>query len=664
MPNLLADGTGSYGSRECLVTSATRLTYAELDRKSLDLAATLVELGAGKGSRVGILFPNGADWVIAWAAAARIGAVVLPVNTFYRPEELRAFLRYADVQYLLCVESFLKHNYLDSLEKAVPELASAHGSPLFLGSLPQLRYVLNWHGEGRPWNLPWHRSDAPRLRELVAEMERDVTPADDLAVVFTSGTTGEPKGVVHTHGGLLRHARNLAGLAGSDENLRIWSPMPLHWVGGLVLSLLRPLSVGGCFVTQEVFEAGEALRLLEQERVTDVTGWPHTIASLVQHPDFAGTDLTSISFGLPEAIPADRRPADASLAVSTLGMSETGGPHTYSTAAERITGSPAEYRGSSGHQVPGLRHRIVDPDTGEELPDGQEGEILVRGYSLMRGVHKRENADVFDADGWYHTGDRGVIRDGWFFFTGRESDLIKTRGANVASGEVEQKLRELPGVDLAFVLGVPDPVDGQQVVALLVGGDGFAFAEHEVRNALREQLSSYKVPRRIFPILRSEVPWLPSQKVDRTRLLARAGDLLVEAKENRMSQPVPGNDHLATVERAVEAYNSCDFETYAGLLTEDVLFVHHNRTPEYRGRDEVITMLKEAASSMFASREFLPATRVDQTGDFVYRRQGWTGTVAADVPGASMSKGDQVSMDLCSVYVFRGSLIAEFHDYG
>ncbi|HEX4864906.1 MAG TPA: fatty acid--CoA ligase family protein, partial [Acidimicrobiales bacterium] len=188
-----------------------------------------------------------------------------------------------------------------------------------------------------------------------------------------------------------------------------------------------------------------------------------------------------------------------------------------------------------GHEVPGTEHRIVDPDTGQDAPDGSEGEVLVRGYSLMLGLYKKERSEVFDRDGWYHTGDRGYFRDGWFFFTGRQTDLIKTSGSNVAPAEVERCLMAYDDVKLAFVVGVPHEDKGQEVVALVVpwrsGSDTEAATPLEpdvLRGRLREEISSYKVPTQVLVIEDDQVPWLVSQKVDRRALVTLAEKVLAE----------------------------------------------------------------------------------------------------------------------------------------
>ena len=539
VPQLLLEGHQRFGTRECVVTPRERMTYAELDERSAVLATRLVQMGIGKGTRVGILFPNGVDWVLAWAAAARIGAITVPVNTFYRQPELARFLRHSDIQVLLGVPRFLQHDYAAALESIAPELTTANSGPLHLPSLPQLRRVLFW-GEHLPgWVEPNEEGtpllDTNQLRQVVGGMEADVTPSDELLMTYTSGSTGEPKGVVHSHGALMRHARNLATIAGLDESSRIWTPMPLCWVGGFVFSMLRALVSGGCFLTQEIFEPGAALLFLTAERVTNVSAWPGVTKAMYEHSDFASYDFSSIRYGWYEATPIERRPPDIGLVGGSLGMSETCGPHTSSFATEQVVGAPEDYRGSFGHEIPGTEHRIVDPESGQDVPEGQEGEVLVRGYNLMLGLYKQDREDVFDSDGWYHTGDRGYFRDGWFFFTGRQTDLIKTEGSNVAPGEVEQCLMGYDDVKLAFVVGVPNEDRGQDVIGLVVPwshsagtGTSPALEGDELRGRLRKSLSSYKVPRKILIIDDDQISWLASQKVDRRAVVALATRLVDE----------------------------------------------------------------------------------------------------------------------------------------
>lgn len=519
-----------------VATPDERLTYAELDERSRALAAHLVQLGLGKGSRVGTLLPNGVGWVVAWAAITRIGAISTPVNTFYKTPELATMLRHADVQAVIATPGFAPHDYIARLLDIAPGLTNAEApAPLLLPELPQLRHILFWDDADVPWATvdlaaTLHDPVDPRLAAIVTGMEDDVTPADPMLITYTSGSTGEPKGVVHGNGALLRHARNLAALSGIGPTDRIWTPMPLCWVGGFAFTLLRALAVGGAFVTQGRMDAGIALGLLEREQVSCVSAWPSIGATLTAHPDYESTDLSALRLGtFYEGRSPEHRPADAGLGVTSLGMSETGGPHTFWTLDEDRHGTTEAYRGTFGHEVPGVSHRIVDAE-GNDVDEGVTGEILVRGYSVMLGLHRQERSEVFDPDGWLHTGDRGHFRDGWFFFTGRQSDLIKTKGASVAPAEVEKAIVAQEGVRLAFVFGVDHRDRGQDVVALVaVEGDDVEATLADLAEALRDQLSSYKLPRHLFPVAPGDVPFLTSQKPDRLRLAEVAARLAADA---------------------------------------------------------------------------------------------------------------------------------------
>lgn len=534
---LLRDACRRHPDNVAVATPDERLSYADLERRSARLAARLVSRGVGKGTVVGILLPNGVEWVVAWAAAARIGAVVAPINTFYKTPELATVLRHADVRVLITCAAFGPHNYLERLTEIAPELKQAAApAPLLLARLPQLRHVLLWDDDAPvvAWaeQLSNTQTPDPAVVAVAAAMEDDVAPADPMLITYTSGSTGEPKGVVHGNGPLLRHGRNLAAMSGIGPADRIWTPMPLCWVGGFAFTLLRALSVGAAFVTQERMDAGVALRLLERERVSCVSAWPTIGAQFVAHPDFAQSDLSSLRFGsFYEGRTPERRPADPGLCVTSLGMSETGGPHTFWTADDDRYGSPEQFRGAFGHEIPGTSHRIVDPD-GNDVPAGTEGDVLVRGYSLMLGLYKRERHEVFDADGWYRTGDRGYFDQGWFFFTGRNSDLIKTKGVNVSPMEVEEAMGQRESVRQAFVFGIDHEIDGQEVVALVVPRDPAALltAPEVLLPQLRERLSSYKIPRRIWSIGAAEVPYLTSQKADRRALLDLARRLSQSAE--------------------------------------------------------------------------------------------------------------------------------------
>jgi acyl-CoA synthetase (AMP-forming)/AMP-acid ligase II len=537
--NAVADAAGTWGDHQFVVTPDDSVTYAQLDRRSRHLAARLVDAGVTKGDKVAVLFPNSPAWVISWVAVTRIGAVIVPVSTFYKEFELGRFLRHSDVGFLLGVPSFLTHDYVGRLAAVAPELDDQTGPQLLLASLPQLRGVFFWGDSPVPWATGgWGDGldDEPpeRPAAVAAAMEADVSPADPMMLMYTSGSTADPKGALHSHGGMTRHATNMAALSQWESSFRLWSPMPFFWVGGFHTIMFRALVSGATLVTQGAVDAGEVLETIEREKITHVLAWPGTTQALMDHPRYASTDFSSVLGGsLYEQVPADRRPSDMTLSCNSLGMTETCGPHSSYTVHEEHHGVPPEYRGTFGRMVPGVEVRIVDFDTGEPLPDGVEGEVVVRGYSVMLGIYKQERADTFDVEGWYHTSDRGLYRDGWLFFSGRQSDMIKTSGSNVAPAEVEICLTAFPEIMQAFVLGVHHPTHEQDVVALVVpwssaSGEPGTLVTDDITARLRQQLSSFKVPTQMFVLSEDQVPWLPSQKPDR-RALARLAEELVKA---------------------------------------------------------------------------------------------------------------------------------------
>lgn len=519
-----------WGDADFVVLGDERLTYAAADQRSAALAKGLLAAGVGKGTRVGLLAPNGPDWVVAWLAATRIGALVPLLNTYSKARELGRALRHADVAHLLTARSYLGNDYLDRLEEAVPGLVEQPPGGAMLASHPYLRAVWAFGG-GTERGWPGSVDDliargASVPDDVLAAAEEEVRPADPMIMVFSSGSTADPKAVVHTHGATVRHAHNLNQRRDLGPADVVYTPMPLFWVGGLSFSLIAAMHAGARIVFEERFDPAATLALLERERVTQVLGWPHMGKALADHPDWARRDLSSIRPGAATALPTPDQRRPPGPRATSLGMTETLGPHTF----ERDVPLPAEKEGSFGRPVPGVEHRIVDPETGTDVAPGQVGEVWVRGYSLMDGIYKRERRDVFTADGWYRTGDAGRFdADGHLFFAGRLGDTIKSSGMNVTPLEVESMLEEQPEVAMAIVTGLDHPERGQDVVAAVALQPGAAVDGEELRARLREELASYKVPRHVAVFASAaDLPQLDSGKVDRRgvgRILAeRFGD--------------------------------------------------------------------------------------------------------------------------------------------
>lgn len=514
MPAMLADLVAAHTDNDFIVSSVgdgtdERITYGEAGIWSAEMARRFIAAGVSKGTRVGILAANGPDFAVAFLAVTRIGAVAVPINTFFQPAELAWVLRDADIHTVVSVETLLGKDIRVRLADAVGR-RPAWGEPLQIEGLPQLRNILPLGTSDPAWPEPVSNS-------FLRACESTVRPADDLVVIYTSGSTSDPKGVIHTHAAAITHSRFIAAQHEWDATDRVYVPMAFFWVGGLVFGLLGPMQSGVTILTEHRFDAGEVLRLLQSERATYATGFPHVGPALTNHPDFAMTDLSALREGYQQVLLApERRAEDPSLRVAQLGMTETCSSHTWWPPHEQL---PEPKRGSLGVSAPGYEHKIVDDD-GKEVPNGVVGEICVRGFAMMRGIVGRQHLEVFDADGWYHTKDAGYRDDdAHLYFAGRIDDMIKTSGANVAPVEVEAAIGRLDGVRIAYVVGVPDPDKGAVVSAVVVLNEGATATADDLVTACRKELAAYKVPRRWVILADARgLPYTTTNKIDKAQL--------------------------------------------------------------------------------------------------------------------------------------------------
>lgn len=507
----------SRGDHPLLVCDRDRISYAEADVRSAELARGLIAAGAGKGTHVGLLYPNGPDFVVTMLAVARIGAVVVPFSTFVTARELREQLLDSDVEIFLTTASFRSHDYVQRLAEVLAEPDFESGRRLFSPTAPQLRHVGISYGPGAVQRVRdidrFYRLAATVAPELLAATQDDVRGCDPLAIVYTSGSTSAPKGVVHTQAALLGHQRNLNEIRGLTADDKLFCNSPFFWIGGLAFGLLATLLAGSTLVCSNAVDPGATLDLLEAERPTLTNGFSAGIAHLADHPSFPRRDLSSMRRGnLYPIMAPDVRPADPELRHNMLGMTEAG---SIVLISDDETDQPESRRGSFGRPAPGFETKIIDTQTGLPAVGGEVGELCIRGPYVMQGYYRRSREECFDADGWFHTGDLArVDADGFFYYVGRLSTMIKTAGANVSADEVERAIARVTGGLTAHVVGVPDAQRGQLVAAVVVVPDGAAFDEAALRDRLKAELSAYKIPRRFLVVSRAQLPLLASGKVD------------------------------------------------------------------------------------------------------------------------------------------------------
>jgi acyl-CoA synthetase (AMP-forming)/AMP-acid ligase II len=333
-----------------------------------------------------------------------------------------------------------------------------------------------------------------------------------MVIVHTSGSTSAPKGVIHTHGALIRHLDNLNQMRRYVPGEVLFSNSPFFWIGGFAYALLGSLVAGATLVCSNSPTAAGVLDVLERERPTMVNGFAASVAHLPDDATFPDRDLSSIRRGnLWPIMPADVRPADSELHHAMLGMTEAG---SVCLASEDESEQPEIRRGSFGKPVPGFEARVRREGGGADCGPGEVGELWFRGPFLMEGHDGRERHETFDPDGWYGTGDLVTVdADGFVYFRGRSSDMIKTAGANVSPREVEAAILEVSGL-VAHVVGVDDAARGQVVAALVRAPAESAVDVDDLRARLRQRLSAYKVPRRIVVAPDDAVPMMSSGKLD------------------------------------------------------------------------------------------------------------------------------------------------------
>ncbi len=507
---ILRDQAHSRGDHPLLVCDADRISYAEANRRSAQLARGLIALGAGKGSHIGLLYPNGVAFVVGMLAASRVGAVVVPFSTFATTRELHEQLIDSDTEILLAAASYRSHNYVQQLTEVLSGSDLDGDDRLLDTAAPQLRHVV--FDVGRLYRLAETVDE-----QLLTAMEHDVDGSDPMTIVYTSGTTSTPKGVVHTHAALLNHQKNLNAIRGLTAADKLFCNSPFFWIGGFGFALLATLLAGSTLVCSNAEDAGQTLDLLEAERPTLTNGFAAGIAHLVRHPSFGGRDLSSMRRGnLYPIMAPEMRPADPELRHNMLGLTEAG-------SVVLISGDdsdqPERRRGSFGRPAPGLETKVVDPETGTLVEDGALGELCIRGACLMQRYYKRSREECFDTDGWFHTGDLvATDRDGFFYYIHRQDSMIKTAGANVSPAEVEQAIAKVTGGVVAHVVGIPDAERGQIVAAVVTLENGAQFDETTLRRKLAAELSVYKIPKRFAAIAAADVPLLASGKVDVRKL--------------------------------------------------------------------------------------------------------------------------------------------------
>jgi len=508
---------------EAVVFRGERTTYAELRDRADALARAFLALGVRKDDRVAVLLPNRPEWLIAAIASAKIGAVTVAISTFSTPRELAWTLEHARPRVIVTMPAFRGHDYLSAVYGVCPELTRAEPGAARCARLPELRAVVSIddrrHDGVYAWSDLLARATDVRGSALAAA-QAAVTAADLCLILYTSGSTATPKGVMLAHGGVIANGFDIGERQHLTAADRVWLAVPLFWSFGSANALPAILTHGGALVLQESFEPGEALALLDGERCSVYYGMANMARAILEHPDRPRRRLaamrTGLTIGLPEDLAMTMEAVNARQLCNVYGATET-----YGNCAVTDADDPLERRlATQGRPLPGMAIRAVDPESGRTLAANEIGELRVKGW-VTPGYYRdpEQTRAAFDAEGFFITGDLGALdADGRVRFRGRLKEMIKTGGINVAPLEVEGVLLSHPAVKQAYVVGIADRGKGEIAAAAIELHEGASASVEALTAYCRERLAGYKVPVHIVFRKAEEFPRTATGKVQKPRL--------------------------------------------------------------------------------------------------------------------------------------------------
>ncbi|MFI5040406.1 MAG: FadD3 family acyl-CoA ligase [Acidimicrobiales bacterium] len=520
IPALLDDAARRFPDREALVDGSVRWTFPELVSRVHAAAAALIASGVAHGDPVGLWAPNIAEWVVAALAVHSVGAVLIPVNTRFRGREAADILRRARVRLLFTVTDFLDLDYVEMI-RAQPDLVLEE-IVVLRGAVPAGTVALDdFLARGRAID------DASRAIRAAA------VGADDVChILFTSGTTGAPKGAILQHGPICRAYLVFSDVVGLREGDRYLIVNPFFHSFGLHAGILCCLMMGATMIPEVVFDPAAVMRRIAEEKITAFPGPPAVYQGILSHPDLDRVDLSSLRVAIlgASSIPVElvrqmRERLRIETVVTGYGITEASGLVTIC----RHDDPPEIVATTAGRALPGVELRLL-ADSGSDVPRGEAGEVLVRGYNLMLEYldDPGETARAIDGDGWLHTGDIGVLRaDDNLVITDRKKDMFIVGGFNVSPAEIENAMLRHPDIAQVAVIGVPDERLGEVGAAFVVPSPGAAPDPEEIIRWCRQEIANYKVPR--FVRMVDQLPLNATGKVLKYALRERAAEMLTES---------------------------------------------------------------------------------------------------------------------------------------
>ena len=514
-----------------------RFTYKEFDERVNTFAKGLLAIGIGKGDHVGIWAKNVPDWLTFMFATAKIGAVLVTVNTAYKSHEVEYVIKQSDMKAIAIIDGFRDVNYIDIMYELVPELKTQQRGKLRSERFPFLKSVI-FIGQEKHRGM-YNSAEILLLgkhgnEEEFQRIKQSLDCNDVVNMQYTSGTTGFPKGVMLTHKNILNNGLSIGDRQKFTNNDRLCLPVPLFHCFGIVLGVMAVLTHGATLVMLELYDPLMVLAAVQKEKCTALYGVPTMFIAEYTHPMFKMFDLSSLRTGI---MAGSTCPIDSMKRVINemnckeitivYGLTESSPGITQTT-----TDDPIELRVATvGTVFPHVEAAVLDPETYEPLPANTIGEICCRGYNVMKGYYKmpEETKKAIDENGWLHSGDLGTCdENGYYRITGRIKDMIIRGGENIYPREIEEFLYTVDGVKDAQVVGIPDQKYGEIVGAFVMLNDGAQLTEEDIQDYARTKIARYKVPKHIFFV--KEYPLTASGKVQKFKLRELAVQLLENKK--------------------------------------------------------------------------------------------------------------------------------------
>ncbi|CAM5791504.1 MULTISPECIES: AMP-binding protein [Brevibacillus] len=529
--DLLDETAGRFPQKDAVVypEKGLRYSYAQFQEICNQAARGFLSLGINRGENIAIWATNVPEWVISQFATAKIGGVLVTVNTSYRVHELEYLLHQSEATTLLLIDSYRDASYLEMIKEICPELDHCKPGELRSERLPHLRNVIYLGEERQPGMFLW--SDILSLGAEASDEERiarqqSLHPDDVINMQYTSGTTGFPKGVMLSHVNIVNNAIKVAECQRLDETDRICIPVPFFHCFGCVMGTLASVATGATMVPVIAFDPEIVLDVVEQERCTALYGVPTMFIAELNHPSFPGRDLSSLRTGIMAGSPC---PIEVMKnVVEKMGIREITIAYGQTESSPVITQTRPDDSIERRVTTVGRAHdevevKIIDPVTGETVPPGVQGELCTRGYLVMKGYYNmpEHTAKAIDHEGWLHTGDLATVdEDGYYRITGRLKDMIIRGGENIYPREIEEFLYTHPKVLDVQVVGVPDAKYGEQVLACIKVKPGEELTEEELLAYCEGKIARFKVPRYIQFV--SEYPMTASGKIQKYKLREQA----------------------------------------------------------------------------------------------------------------------------------------------